>query len=328
VSGHGFSVDARFALLLVDLGLSPGNVLRRAGLPGDLFSRVDAALSPEEYYRLWNAIEDEAGDPALPVRIVEALSAEVFDVAIFSALCSRDLNAAALRVQKFKPLIAPLRLGVTVTKQATTIRPDWSAAGQPPAGLELVELLFWVRLVRLGTRHHVVPASVVGPDSEASAACSEYLSISYSTGPDHVVRFSARDAEQPFLTANEAMLQQFEPELRSRLEDLRKSDGTTEKVRAALVELLPSGQTGIDAAAARLAVSTRTLQRQLHREGTSFQSVLASTRERLARHYLATEEIPVEQISYLLGYEEPTSFGRAFTGWTGMSPHRLRTGPS
>ncbi|NOX30362.1 MAG: hypothetical protein GXP35_09995 [Actinobacteria bacterium] len=58
-------------------------------------------MSPHECYRLWNAIEDEIGDPALRVRIVEALSAEVFDVAIFSALCSRDLNAAALRVQKF-----------------------------------------------------------------------------------------------------------------------------------------------------------------------------------------------------------------------------------
>ncbi len=112
------------------------------------------------------------------------MSAEVFDVAIFAALCGRDLNAAALRVQKFKPLIAPLRLEISITKRATTIRPDWSAAGPPPAGLELVELLFWVRLVRLATRNHVVPISVVGPESEANAVCSEYLGVSYSTGSD------------------------------------------------------------------------------------------------------------------------------------------------
>ncbi|MEO1056502.1 MAG: helix-turn-helix transcriptional regulator, partial [Actinomycetota bacterium] len=119
---------------------------------------------------------------------------------------------------------------------------------------------------------------------------------------------------------------QFEPSLRTRLAEVDADASTTERVRAALVELLPAGSTAMRDVGRSLAMSTRTLQRRLAEEGTSFQAVLASTREALARHYLSNEAISTTEISFLLGYADPSSFYRAFHEWTGLTPERVRIG--
>ena len=71
-------------------------------------------------------------------------------------------------------------------------------------------------------------------------------------------------------------------------------------------------------------MSTRTLQRHLKNEGTSFQAALNETRESLARHYLMNSAMSAGEISFLLGYEDPNSFYRAFRSWTGLTPDKLR----
>ena len=88
---------------------------------------------------------------------------------------------------------------------------------------------------------------------------------------------------------------------------------------------LPAGDSTMTAVAHQLATSPRTLQRQLQLEGTTFQSVLADTREHLARHYLAHGAMTTAEIAYLLAYEDANSFYRAFRTWTGATPDTVRT---
>jgi AraC-like DNA-binding protein len=118
----------------------------------------------------------------------------------------------------------------------------------------------------------------------------------------------------------------FEPELRRRLSHVDATASTEDRVRAALVELLPAGRTSMRDVATELAMSTRILQRRLGEEATSFQAVLASTREALARNYLTDSGMTAAQVSLLLGYADPSSFHRAFHAWTGDTPERVRSG--
>lgn len=41
------------------------------------------------------------------------------------------------------------------------------------------------------------------------------------------------------------------------------------------------------------------------------------TREALARHYIEETALPASEISFLLGFDQPNSFYRAFRTWTG-----------
>lgn len=98
----------------------------------------------------------------------------------------------------------------------------------------------------------------------------------------------------------------------------------SDRVRGALLELLPSGKASMQAVSSRLAVGTRTLQRRLGAEGGSFESVLNATREELARRYLGSSTLSGAETSFLLGFEAPNSFFRAYRDWTGETPSRTR----
>ena len=96
-------------------------------------------------------------------------------------------------------------------------------------------------------------------------------------------------------------------------------DSMAARVRSALVELLPAGKTTVDDVASKLCMSRRTLQRKLTDEQTTFQQQLNATRLLLAKNYLKNSERTSDDIAFLLGYEDTTSFLRAFNVWTGMS---------
>ena len=320
-----FTVSPGVGLLVADLGLSPAGLLRRADLPADLFSRGQATLSAAQYFTLWRSLEQEAADPELPLRIGQAISAEAFDPPVFAALCSRNLNVAAERIAKYKKLICPLRMIVSRDDRGTTLEFRWPPASDPPVSLATVELVFCVALARLATRAPVQPVRVTSPHPpEPAAAYRAYLGVPVIAGPAYTVVFSERDAARRFTSANEPMWDFFEPELRRRLSTLEAGATMAERVRAALLELLPVGRATVQAVARELAVSTRTLQRLLRTEGTTFQAVLTATRESLARHYLGQGQLSSSEIAFLLGYEEPTSFFRAFHNWTGQTPERVR----
>ena len=202
----------------------------------------------------------------------------------------------------------------------------WPPSPDPPAFLTATELLFWVALARLGTRHAVHPLRLTAPEPHepSAAAVHDYIGRGIEQGSAVSITFSSEDAERPFLTANQRMWDFFEPELRRRLSELQTTASTTERVRASLLELLPAGDATMDAVARSLGMSNRTLQRRLRGEQTNFQELLSDVRESLALHYLRSSAMPAAEISFLLGYADPNSFYRAFQGWTGLTPETAR----
>jgi AraC-like DNA-binding protein len=314
-------------VLLADLGINSTNVMRRAGLPDDFLSREDPRVETDAFLRIVEAIDTEAKDPFLPLRIAGALSIEAFDPAIFAACCSENLNQALRRLSTFKRLICPMRLDVEINEEYTQIEPHWLLArSMPHSTWVITEMLFFVALARMGTRSQVVPLAIEVPEPpENQDPYIEYIGIRITQSDQPQVRFAAADAERPFLIANHAMWKFFEPELRRRLEQLEADATHSERVRAALLECLPSGRSSADEVAKKLGMSKRTLQRRLQSEEQSFQSILDHTREELARHYLGSSQMSGAEISFMLGYEDPNSFFRAFHTWTGETPESVRS---
>ena len=309
-----------------DLGADTGNVLRRARLPGDLLTHDQVALTSEEFFRLWQGLDDELDDPLFPLRLGMTRSIETFDPLLFAACCSQHLNQALPRIAKYKRLIADLIMHIDAQDDRTTLRVERrDKTLEPPTSLLTVELVHFVQLARSATRHRVVPLRLESPrPPEPAAPYAEYFGIDVSPGPEVLVVFSPEDAVRPFLTASESLWQFFEPSLNKRLADLTESSSTEERVKAALLELLPTGTASLATVAARFGVSSRTLRRRLNEEGQTFQAILDSTRESLAKHYLKTTRMSGAEIAFMLGYEDPNSFFRAFNSWTGSTPERTR----
>ena len=320
-----YSVNPGWRVLLQDAGLNPTNVLRRARLPEDLFGRSQVPLDTSEYFGLWQAISEEAGDSLIALRIGSRVSAEAFDPLLFAALCSQDLSSALDRVSRYKRLIGPMIVHLDRSTEQTSVALEWIDRSQPPPPcLVTTELVFLVQLARIGTRLRIRPLQVTSPSPpEPQSAYADYFGVPVKRAATPVVSFSAGDAGHPFLTANEGMWSVFEPELRRRLSELDESATAINRVHAALLELLPAGAVSTEAVCTKLGVGLRTLQRRLRDEGATFQSVLNQTREGLAKHYLQTN-LSGAEISFLLGFDDPNSFSRAFFAWTGRTPEQAR----
>ena len=320
-----FALSPGWALLLNDAGISTDNVLRRAGLRRDLFTSGRKTITIDECFALWEGIEAESDNPLLPLAIGRAISFESFEPPLFAATCSPNLSVAARRLAQHKKLIGPIWLAVAQSETETVLEFVWPPDVRPPRSLCTTELVFWVTLARLCTRAPIRPVRLTSPDPpEHADAYRDYLGVAVTKGPAWTVAFSARDATRPFLTANDRMWDFFEPELRRRLSEMEARTTLEQRVRASLLELLPAGAGSMRAVAHDLAMSTRTLQRRLRAESTTFQRILSATRQSLALHYLTKSDLPAAEISFLLGFEDTRSFYRAFHAWTGQTPQLVR----
>ena len=322
-----YIVDASWRILAADAQIPVQDVLRQAGLPRDLLTRKNPTITGDEFMRFFQAVgvvmQD---DPEFILTLGDAIQAESFSPPLFACFCSDNLNVAANRLAYYKPLVGPLRLEVTQNSERTTVA--FSGLPQtiaPPHALILFELVFWVRIVRLATRTNVVPLTVhTTIDIPAVSAYEDYFGTHIQRDSFNGISFSAQDAARPFLTASDQMWAIFEPHLNQRMQDLEQEATFTEKIRACLIEVLASGAYSISDVASKLAISPRTLQRRLRAEDTTFQKELDTLREELARSYLTKSDYTSGQIAFLLGYEDPNSFFRAFRAWTGQTPEVVR----
>ena len=84
-----------------------------------------------------------------------------------------------------------------------------------------------------------------------------------------------------------------------------------------------NGAITLESLACHWKVSSRTLHRQLRREGSSFRKLHEQLRKDRAVTMLLAENCQVKQVAHALKMTEP-AFSRAFKQWTGMSPLAYR----
>jgi AraC-like DNA-binding protein len=68
----------------------------------------------------------------------------------------------------------------------------------------------------------------------------------------------------------------------------------------------------------------RTLQRRLREEGTTFEAIKDEARQDLAQRYLSQPDVPLTQITSLLGYSEQSALGRSCRRWFHTTPREMR----
>lgn len=91
------------------------------------------------------------------------------------------------------------------------------------------------------------------------------------------------------------------------------------RVREYLDKRLAS-TTRIEEVARALLMSPRTLARRLDEEGTSFQVIKDELRRDVAIQLLTQTGLAPAEVGIRTGFEDPTTFYRAFKRWTGCSP--------
>ena len=310
--------------LLSELACRPGDLLRMAALPEDLFRRPRPTVTCAEVTRLFDALAEVVGDDAPGLVLGHAAMDRPSSPRICAALCSENLAAAAGRLALFAPHYGPVLLGVHPLAGGLEVTLEADPGVDLPAEYVAAELVFLVSLARSATRRPVRPVAVEMVKPPRHKSYAEFLGHRLRAGPFNRVVFAPADAGLPFMSPPDAAFAAIGERRRLRPDTLSLDAPTSERVRAALVECLPAGQPDVATVSRRLGTTPRTLQRRLKAEGVSFQSVLQAFRQQLATDYLNGTHHTGTEIALLLGYDDPNSFSRAFRSWTGTTPEALR----
>jgi AraC-like DNA-binding protein len=162
------------------------------------------------------------------------------------------------------------------------------------------------------------PAGGRERDYESLLGCT----VDFDAGRSEVLFDAAiLDAPMPLRDPETSTLCQQQCQLL--LARMSRQSGFVDKVRQ-LIVARPGYFPDIDYVAEKLNTTSRTLRRRLAEENSSFQQILGEVRYQLAREYLSTSTLPLEEISVLLGYSAPGNFSNAFKRWHGTSPRQYR----
>lgn len=322
-----YPVAQKIAQTCQILKISPERVMRRAGLPPDYSEHEGKGSTAEQFFALFQAVYEEANRDDLSLYMGQLYAHGPFVPAVFAFSCSPNIETGVQRLALFKPLLAPLRLDIQRHDDRFTLRFLSADPALPlPDCMSMFELVYFLECSRLFTAEPIVPLQIDLPAAmTATAEEIAFFGIDTTPAQHPAIHLSIEDATRPLISQNAEMLKSVMEDLNRQLARKQAEQPIASRVRGALVEMLPSGQSSVNDACDRLAMSKRSLQRKLKDENTSYQAVLEDVRSELSMHYLKQDEMTVEEISYLLAYRDPNSFYRAFHGWTGMTPMQARS---
>lgn len=322
-----FQVSTLLLERLKDLGVSPDEVLCRAGLPPGLFLEPRILLTTGELFALWRAIGSVSGDPAIGLRLGMEDRVERYDPVAIAALCARDFGDSLARMARYKKLTCPENLEIERSGDECSLRFEWLAAEEPEPE-ELVDFCFtWILgIARRGSGGSIHPVRVelARPPRHRKLLSGHFrCPVEYGARTNALI-FRAADMNRPYQTHNAELLEVLAPALEKEIAAREAQNGLPDLVRQIIRRRLAGQRPSLQEAGRELRMSPRTLQRRLLESGLSFQAIVQQARHELARQYLAESPLDLTETAYLLGFEDTSSFVRAFHAWEGMPPGEWR----
>ncbi|WP_025027946.1 AraC family transcriptional regulator [Caldalkalibacillus mannanilyticus] len=311
---------------LCKLDITASEIARKAQLPFTVITGREVSIT--QYYAIWQAYSDLIGDTAKGIiQLATVYETNKYPPTVLATYHARDYREAIYRMAKYKQQCPPEFLRIIEDGEICTIELEWQHTEQsgPPIllGATLAQVL---ELGRRGTgeslKARLVELSHAVGDRQALEA---YFSCPVRMGAqNNRLTLHRSDLDRPFVTHNQELLEILTPVLDQSLDEYQCSHSITEKVKWIIKRSLTAGQPEIRTVASELGMSSRTLQRRLTDEHTSFKQLLNEAKHEQARMYLANPSLNMKEVAFLIGYEDQSSFYRAFRHWEGDTPSNWR----
>ncbi len=323
------SVVALIAQTLHNHGYDPAPLLSEAGINAEESCNANARVPTTKTMKLWRLAVAATGDPAFGLVAARHFQPAVLHGLGFAWLASDTLRDALGRLVKYSHLINALpdfRLEdgedtVDLVVTVPDLGPNFSHAATD-AGLAM-----FLRMCQITAANDVMPVHVAlqrpEPVDKKPYTAMFGPSIEYSADA-HRLSFDATLANTPLSTAHPELARLNDQTVIDYLARYERSN-LAMQVRAKIIEGLPDGRPSQEDIAQTLNTSLRSLQRKLRDEDTSFKDLLNETQQELALQYIRDTSRTIGEITYLLGFSEPSNFTRAFKRWTGKSPGEFRS---
>ncbi len=312
------------------LGADAAALLHGSGVDAGAPPPGDEHVAVERYFEVWRRAMARF-DEGFPLRVASFFRHEDNEIFGFLAMSCATIGEAFDRTLHYSRLYT---VGATyqmdVERDATRItwRP-WPGDLDDPGyrGAMDYHVANMEQAIRQLGRSPPRPAEVrlrhAAPRDAARHA--DFYGVAPRFGsPRYELVYPAGLRDVVVTTFNSRLRDYFDAECRRQIEELGGADDLAAQVRKALIGTMDGGDSTIEAVARRLGMSSRSLQRRLAEERTSYNDLLAEVRAEFAKRYLARGTLTASEVAYLIGFTEPPAFFKAFKRWTGLTPREFQ----
>jgi AraC-like DNA-binding protein len=314
-------------------GLNKEKLCADAGLEIRALGSSKRHVPLEKASLLWEIIEQKTGDSFVGLHMGEYNNLFTLGLTGMLVKNSSDLNTALEKACEYANLLGNVQL-MRIEKETQLARIYFEVN-------RLCELKF-ERAIR-----HIVNSSMVFTLQEVQFLClkrAEPLRVSFrhreqdageyrrifscplDFGQEkNYLEFDAEILKRKILYDDYELLMTLEKVASRRMAELEKENQFADHVKKIVLSQMNPRFPALSEVSAILNLSPRTLQRRLSAQGTNYVKILESLRKELAIIYLQ-KDISVSEVSFLLGYAEPSIFVNAFKRWFGVTPGRFDAG--
>lgn len=308
-------------------GIDPEPLFVSEGLPVDLPIEPGTRVPYHAVDRVRGRAAMLSGDPSFGLGAASFVHPSQLGALGYAWLASTSMRTAFERLQRYARVVND-HARVDLAREDGNLVMRLSIA-QPSINQRVRDdgqMAFIVSLCRMNLGQNFNPQWVAftlpEPPDRAPYASLFRCPLRFDA-PANGLAISKADADRTLPSANPLLAKMNERVVNQRLAALDKAN-IPNRVRAEIMEQLPSGGVSDESVAEALHMTSRTLHRRLKDDGLSFREVLGEVRRSLAEQYISDPTLTLTEITFLLGFAEASSFSRAYRRWTGESPSSTR----
>ena len=312
---------------LDELGLDSRALLAECEINPEQLQDPDTRISPESFERVWLGAQEKSGHAHIGLLAGERINVRAVNLFGYLMLSSATVGAGIKRVARYQRVLTE-----TPWVEFDDADPKHLQVGVPFGGNELRAIhaeyvaALILRIMDWVSKPDATPESV-SFRHEARGPLSDYtrvLRCNVKFGAErNELGFSQEVLDRPSQHAEQSIALLHE-EFAERLLADRAEVEFSQRVRRLLAEYLETGETDLRYVARQLGMGSRSLQRRLADEGTSFSALLDDLRCEIAREHLERYQTPIAGVAHLAGFSDVSAFTRAASRWFGDTPARFR----
>lgn len=322
------TVLSQMFLYLASLKVDIDAFLHSLGVDPASVKSPDAYIPIETYLLIQDEAANYVNDPYFGLHMGEFAEVGSWSILGYMMMNCKTLGEAFEKSTRYSRIIGNLIEGnvhLGFNKIKVTL---WTPPHAPKMSRHCFEATISssVRLMRTLTGVKLSPLEVtfIYPEPESRSEYERIFHCPVHFGQkENTFTLAMSVVNTPILLANPGLLEYFEKYAQDFLADMDRQNEHARAVTKIILARMDDEALSINKVAKEMAVSVRTLQNRLKEEGVVFSELLTDTRQRLAKKYLQ-ENYTVEQITYLLGFSEPSVFRKAFKKWSGVTPREYR----
>lgn len=321
------ALPATLLLVAGELGIDPAVLVAESGLDAAALADPDGRVPFEAHARLWASIVAH-GPRDVGLALGQRIGARALGVVGHATARADTVRAGLACVERFRRLVlddAVPRLTVErgVASFVQPLPPRFARLRHPAEAAAAATLVLVRALSGEQVSARAVSFQHAAPDDVSAHRASFGVAPSFGAATN-TLAIDAAVLDRPNVRADpelHAYLVRRADQLATTIgDDVRIAD----RVHRVITEALAEGEPRADVVARRVGVSARTLHRRLAAEGTKLAVILDEVRRERALASLADPSRRVGEVAWALGYEDGSTFARAFRRWTGASPEAWR----